>query len=142
MVNNPITRIFLILQVALLVTSCVAGSGGNQVSSSAVNRTTPTCIGVADCQAKMSAARNWVVNNTGFAIVVNSDDQIETGGWGIEDYTAIKVSRAPIGGNRYWIQLEINCGTDSSGPGFDGLGCPDSAGSALDFNNVVSSASQ
>jgi hypothetical protein len=139
MLIKPVIRNFLILQMALLVTSCVSGTG-NTATTAAVSRSVPTCIGEADCQAKMVAARNWVVNNTGFAILVDNSTQITTGGWGIDDITAVKVTRAPIGGDRFWIQLEINCGTNSSGPGFDELDCPDSEDSALDFNRVVSSA--
>ena len=77
MIIKAIIKIFLILQAVLLVTSCVSGSG-NPASSAAVSRTIPTGVGGADCQTKMNAARNWVVNNTGFALTVNSENQIAT----------------------------------------------------------------
>ena len=82
-----------------------------------------------------------MASNTGFQLVIDNDNHLETGGWGFEGLTAIRVRRAPIGSGRYWILLDISCATDASTPGFEADSCPPYEESASDFNRVVSAAS-
>jgi len=140
MKTGPLIQIFVITATSLLITACASNSGGGRGSASMVSESNPVCVGQADCQVKMAAARNWVVNTTGFGLRIDSDDLIETGGWGVADFTSVRVSRSPLGSNRYWLVLEIACGTDRNGNGYRELGCPNPTAAAGDFSGTVSAA--
>jgi len=135
-------KIGLGLMATLLVTACATGtgSGGNMDMQTVYERTIPVCVGANDCRLKMDAARDWVKNNTGFQLLVDTDDRIETGGWAVADFTAVRIDRAPIGSDRYWILVEINCGSDDSGADFGAHTCPPYWETVVNFNQVVSAA--
>jgi hypothetical protein len=132
MKGNQLSKVYFSFLMALAVASCVAPAG--QVATAEYNSNNPICVGALDCQAKMEAARNWVASNTGLQLVVDRDDLLETGGWGFEDLTAIRVRRAAIGSDRYWILLDVSCATGDDS-------CPPYEQSANNFNRAVSSAS-
>ena len=124
---------------SVLITAC-ATTGGDASMQAAYERTIPVCVGASDCQVKMDAARAWVKNNTGFQLLVDTDERLETGGWGMPDYTSVRVDRAPIGSDRYWILVEVNCGNEGTGSAFGSHTCPPYWDTVVNFNQVVSAA--
>ena len=103
-------------------------------------RTIPVCVGVDECQAKMNAARAWVANTTGYEIVENSATRIVAGSRDIAAAPSVTIEQAPIGGNRHWILIEINCGEAAVGTRFGARTCAPYWESAIAFNVAVSSA--
>lgn len=130
--------------LAGLVTACATtsttGSRGSASDQAQYERTIPVCVGASDCALKMEAARNWVAAKTGYDMVVNTDDRIETGGWGMNTYPAVRIERAPIGGQSHWILIEMDCGLAEEGDRFGANTCPPYWPTAIDFNRTVSSA--
>lgn len=103
------------------------------------NETLPLCYSESDCDAKWSAARQWVQNNSGYKIQIYSDDLIET--YNSQQYDpkiAVSVSKNPIGKSSDGEQVNaivvrISCGNI--------LGCVPTVDEAINsFNNFVSQA--
>lgn len=140
------TRISLGALLTVMVTACATGSGsggdagGDAALQNEYARTIPICVGDADCDRKMQAASEWVSRTTGYDLVVNTAERIETGGWSRGQYPAVQVTRQAIGGGRDWILIEINCGTATVGTRFGARTCPPSQEAAIDFNLAVSAA--
>lgn len=128
------------LLIAML-SACATGTGSGGVTSQTdYERTIPVCIGEAECRMKMQVASEWVAKTTGYELVVNTDERIETGGWGMGQYPAVRVERKSIGGGRHWILIEIDCGTAARGTAFGARTCPPSGEAALAFNTAVGAA--
>lgn len=140
------TRISLGAVLSLVLSACATdtGSGAATGEDAALQneyaRTIPVCVGEAECGRKMQAASEWVARTTGYGLVVNTAERIETGGWGRGQYPAVRVNRQPIGGGRDWILIEIDCGTATIGTRFGARTCPPSQEAAIDFNLTVSTA--
>ena len=137
MASSNNIKIGALCSVLLILAACAGGTtpgrGAGGVSSAA-----PICVGGMDCMAKMNAARNWIAANSGLGLVVNTADTLETGGWGMPAYTSVRVQRQSLGGDRYWILADIQCGNSRSSASA-GL-CPDSAAAISNFNAAVSAA--
>jgi hypothetical protein len=134
---KTIIKITVGLQLSLWLAACA--TGGNQGAMNAFGKATPICVSAQDCQVKMHAARTWVARNTDLELAVDSEDRLETYGWGMGAYTAVRVERAPIGGSSYWIRMEVNCGVDTVNSRANV--CSDTSAALADFNSAVSSAS-
>lgn len=139
---NTITRSCTLILAVLTLASCATGGGTALTQSAQYERTIPICVNDADCAKKMAAAKRWVVTNTGYALDVDTDAVIATGGWGRPDITAVRVEKSAIGGGRHWILVELNCAAETAGPTFGTNACPPYWDTVIDFNVAVSSASQ
>lgn len=141
MSNAAKIRISLGALLTAMLTACASGTGsGGAISQTDYDRTIPVCIGDAECRMKMHAASEWVAKTTGYALVVNTDERIETGGWGMGQFPAVRVDRKSIGGGRDWIVIEIDCGTAAPGAGFGARTCPPVGEAAIAFNAAVGAA--
>lgn len=136
MQKRVIFKIVTFSSLLLLATACATPGGGTSMAG--YSATAPVCLGDADCQAKMSAAGAWVSNYAGLQPYLADDMVIETYGWGMEQYTAVHIQRAPLSASADRIVLSIHCG--ENGSAFAALGCPDAATALDNFNNVVSAA--
>ena len=129
-------RLPLILAAAGLaaLTGCATT---NPAEREQIERTRPTCEGVADCTAKWDAAQLWIVKNAGFKLQTTTNVVLQTFGpsTAAEDSTrlAVTVTREPEGASRYRIVAHVSCGNP--------FGCtPEPVPAVLDFNRTVSAA--
>ncbi len=97
-----------LLAFALLI---LPGCGGRQE----IRQTTiqmPTCEGKEDCELKWARAVQWITKNSSFRIRIMNDLLIETfpsaGNYNM--YAAYRVSKVPLGQQRYRLELESGCG--------------------------------
>jgi hypothetical protein len=140
---TPTAKICTMAFSVLVLASCATGGGTATVAQAdQYERTIPICVNANDCTEKMAAAKRWVVNNTGYALLIDSDEVIETHGWGRADITAVRVEKTPIGGGRHSILVELSCAAETAGPTFGSNACPPYWETVLDFNVAVSSAAQ
>jgi PDZ domain len=77
--------------------------------------TIPICNDAGDCAAKWGAAQLWVIHNAGYKIQTTTTNLIETygpldgaSGW---KRIAVRVTKEPIGGDKYRITPLIVCGS-------------------------------
>ncbi|MEQ8953186.1 MAG: hypothetical protein RL120_03565, partial [Gammaproteobacteria bacterium] len=123
------------LSLAAILAAC-AGTQAAPPLARGTSSAAPVCVGSLDCMTKMNAARNWIAANSGLGLIVDSEDTLETGGWGMPNYTSVRVERRPIGEGRFWIIAAIQCGNGGGQPGL----CPDTAAALANFNTTVSAA--
>ncbi|MDT3708149.1 MAG: hypothetical protein ROZ09_15105 [Thiobacillus sp.] len=119
---------------ATLIGCAVTPNPQRQALLDEINKTTPTCAGAEDCNAKWDAAQLWVVHNAGYKIQTATNVLIET--YNPAQYSpgiAVLVTKEPMGGGAYRIPVKISCANI--------YGCqPDRYKAALDFNRVVGAA--
>jgi hypothetical protein len=118
----------IILALAGLL-SC-ATSPEVQAKMDTFARTTPTCSSDFDCQAKWTAARAWVVENSDFPIRTPNEQRISASSTLISDAgTGVIVNRVAADGGGYQIIVDVEC--------FSAYGCPNIWDLKLDFNRAV-----
>ena len=69
------------------------------------------CEGKDACEVMWSKAQIWVSENAGYKIQIATDSIIET--YTARDYSqgyAVRMTKMPIGGGKYELSLNINCG--------------------------------
>jgi hypothetical protein len=118
--------------VTLFLMSACATSPERQAKLAELQRTTPTCSGAEDCNAKWEAAQLWVVKNAGWKIQTQSTVLIETyNPANNSPAIAVRVTKEPLGGGKYQIFVKVWCANL--------FGCvPDSLDAALKFNREIS----
>ena len=132
--KNIIGNTLTLWSAVLVLTGC-GMSAESQAKMDEYNRTIPMCQGIADCQAKWTAARNWVMEHASYGIRVNSETRIETyDADSTRAGTAVQVTRESVGNDRYRILVNIDC--------YATIGCPPYWETALDFNRTVNAASR
>ncbi len=125
-------RVLAISGAALALAACGV-SEEYQARLAEFERTIPVCAGEAECAAKWSAAREWVVANADFSLRTDSDTRIDTlNADSTRSGTAVQVDRveSPDGGFR--ILVDVEC--------FAAYGCPSELDMRLDFNRTVNAA--
>lgn len=131
--------IFLSVITALIINGCLAPQTITPLQKQKIDDTIPVCKTKSDCDAKWSAARQWIQNNSGYKIQIYSDDLIETYNPINTDLRiAVSVSKNPIGlenGEQVnAIIAKISCGNM--------FGCNPPLGDAIiSFNKYVGQAS-
>lgn len=122
----------MLFAFATFLAGCATNnSPERQAKLAELQRTIPTCIGVADCNAKWEAAQLWVVKNAGWKIQTQSSVLIETyNATNNSTNIAVQVTKEPMGGGKYQILVKVWCANM--------FGChPDSLDAALNFNRTI-----
>ncbi len=124
-VMAPVISFVLII----LISGC--GTVQNQAKTQEFLRTIPVCYSDRECEMKWSAARTWVLKNSGWKIQTITPDFIETyNSIGGSPALAVRVVKEPIQTGGYKIIVKTWC--DNM------FGCvPDSQDSELHFNRYL-----
>ena len=103
------------------------------------NQTVPMCYRESDCEAKWSAARNWVQNNSGYKIQIYTTDLIETYNPSQSSpKIAVRITKQPLstsmeGNKSYAIAIKVWCNNI--------FGCvPSTDDAIIGFNKYVNAA--
>ncbi|MXX07677.1 MAG: hypothetical protein F4X09_02780 [Gammaproteobacteria bacterium] len=95
-----------------------------------VERTIPICATDAECEAKWSAARSWVIANADFSLRTDSDTRIDTlNADSTRSGTAVQVDRVEGQNGEFQIVVDVEC--------FAAYGCPSELDMRLDFNRTI-----
>ncbi|MYA37437.1 MAG: hypothetical protein F4234_12110 [Gammaproteobacteria bacterium] len=95
-----------------------------------VERTIPICASEAECEAKWSAARSWVIANADFTLRTDSDTRIDTlNADSTRSGTAVQVDRVEGQNGEFQIVVDVEC--------FAAYGCPSELDMRLDFNRTI-----
>lgn len=119
------------LVTGLLLSSC-AVSPEIQAKIEEFDRTIPNCTNASDCNAKWSAARDWVEENSSFVIQGDSETRIfasstltTQSGMGVIVYRE-------SAGSVSSIVVDIEC--------FSAYGCPTLWDKKIEFNQTINGA--
>ncbi len=127
--NVSTGRIVAVSCASLLLAACGA-SEEYQARLAEVQSTIPICTSDAECAAKWSAARDWVVANADFTLRTDSDTRIDTlNADSTRSGTAIQVDRVEGQNGEYQIIVDVEC--------FAAFGCPSELDMRLDFNQTI-----
>ena len=137
MKNTKVIKTLTAVAGALLFAGCATSGSGDMSLAQEYERSIPVCVGTADCQAKMATARKWIKSTTDLQITTDTGDVLETAGYGMHTYTALRVELAPIGSDSYWVLVELDCASTSAGVALDHRPCPPYWETMVDFNHVV-----
>jgi Short C-terminal domain len=125
--------VILLILTVLFITGCVSREV-RQNQELMFNSTIPTCQSEKECEAKWSAARRWVLNNSSTKIQTMTDDFIETYNPRYSTDIAVRVSKEPVASGGYRFVVNVWCKNI--------FGCfPNTLDAANDFNNYVNSVS-
>lgn len=122
-------RIGIIFGASLVLASC--GASEEYLARLAeVERTIPICASEAECEAKWSAARSWVIANADFTLRTDSDTRIDTlNADSTRSGTAVQVDRVEGQNGEFQIVVDVEC--------FAAYGCPSELDMRLDFNRTI-----
>lgn len=125
-------NLFLIVTIAVFFSGC-ATTGDITAKRAEFESTIPTCKTDRDCEMKWSAARNWVLNNSGWKIQHLTNDFIETyNAVGGSPRIAVRVTKEPLTEGGYKLVVKTWCDNI--------FGCvPDAWDAAISFNREVGS---
>ena len=122
-------RIGIIFGASLMLASCVA-SEEYLARLAEFERTIPVCASDAECEAKWSAARSWVIANADFTLRTDSDTRIDTlNADSTRSGTAVQVDRVEGQDGEFQIVVDVEC--------FAAYGCPSELDMRLDFNRTI-----
>ena len=123
-------KLLIIAAVIATISGC-ATTGNIEAKRAEFNSTIPTCKTDRECELKWSAARNWVLNNSGWKIQHLTNDFIETyNAVGGSPRIAVRVTKEPIAEGGYRFVVKTWCDNI--------FGCvPDSWDAAISFNREV-----
>jgi hypothetical protein len=95
---------------AILAVGC-ASPGEMRARQEHFRATIPMCTGEADCRVKWEAAQVWVSQHIPMKIQTVTDVLIVTyGPMGTDATSAARVTKRPLGGGRYEIDIWVGCG--------------------------------
>lgn len=122
-------RIGIIFGASLMLASC--GASEEYLARLAeVERTIPYCTSEAECEAKWSAARGWVIANADFTLRTDSETRIDTlNADSTRSGTAVQVDRVEGQDGEFQIVVDVEC--------FAAYGCPSELDMRLDFNRTI-----
>ena len=122
-------RIGIIFGASLMLASC--GASEEYLARLAeVERTIPVCATDAECEAKWSAARSWVITNADFMLRTDSETRIDTlNADSTRSGTAVQVDRVEGQNGEFQIVVDVEC--------FAAYGCPSELDMRLDFNRTI-----
>jgi len=69
----------------------------------------PVCGGTADCEVKWGRAIQWINANSHWRIRLMNESMIETFGSGSSTYLSYRVTRIPLGEQKYRIEVHAGC---------------------------------
>ena len=140
MTFQPVKRFAVLISSLCLLAACAAtpGSSNSMSSGGGYSQGVPLCSGASDCAAKMTAARAWITETLGLALFIDNDTRLETHGYGMAEFTAVRVDRVAGPGDSASLRAQVHCGEDLAR--FASLGCPDTATAIAEFNRAVSAA--
>ena len=122
-------RIVAVSCASLLLAACGA-SEEYQARLAEFQSTIPICTSDAECDAKWSAARDWVVANADFSLRSDNETRIDTlNADSTRSGTAIQVDRVEGQNGEYQIIVDVEC--------FAAFGCPSELDMRLDFNRTI-----
>lgn len=124
------TSIFARVSLSIMLTGCSLQSPQPGQLAEFQN-TIPTCHSQSECDAKWSAARTWVLNNSAYKIQNYSADYLETYGGGNADTGfQVRVNKEIMLEGGYRIVVNVSCGNR--------FGCAkDPITAQIDFNTHV-----
>ena len=126
-------RVIATLGAALLASCAVSPQAQAKLDEYA--RTIPTCSSDAEYDHKWALARQWIVDNSTFAIRGESDMRINTNSNIIsQSGVGVLVNKVANGSNGSQIIVEVEC--------FSAYGCPDLWDMQIDFNRTVNGNAQ
>ncbi len=125
-------RMAAIFCASVSLASC-SGSEEYQARLAEFQSTIPICASDAECDAKWSAARDWVVANADFSLRSDNEMRIDTlNADSTRSGTAIQVDRVEGQNGEYQIIVDVEC--------FAAFGCPSELDMRLDFNRTINAA--
>ena len=83
----------------------------------------------------MTAARAWITETLGLALFIDNDTRLETHGYGMAEFTAVRVDRVAGPGDSASLRAQVHCGEDLAR--FASLGCPDTATAIAEFQAAM-----
>ena len=123
-----IGRIAAICSASLMLVACA--SGEYQARLAQFQRTIPVCASAAECEAKWTAARDWVIANADFSLRTDRESRIDTlNADSTRSGTAIQVDRVEGESGEFQIIVDVEC--------FAAYGCPSELDLRLDFNRTI-----
>lgn len=129
---ESLRRMAVVSCTSLMLASC--GASEEYLARLAeVERTIPSCTSEAECEAKWSAARSWVIANADFSLRTDNDTRIDTlNSDSTRSGTAVQVDRVEGRNGEFQIVVDVEC--------FAAYGCPNELDMRLDFNRAVNAA--
>lgn len=129
---ESLRRMAVVSCTSLMLASC--GASEEYLARLAeVERTIPSCTSEAECEAKWSAARSWVIANADFSLRTDNDTRIDTlNADSTRSGTAVQVDRVEGRNGEFQIVVDVEC--------FAAYGCPNELDMRLDFNRAVNAA--
>lgn len=129
---ESLRRMAVVSCTSLMLASC--GASEEYLARLAeVERTIPSCTSEAECEAKWSAARSWVIANADFSLRTDNDTRIDTlNADSTRSGTAVQVDRVEGRNGEFQIVVDVEC--------FAAYGCPSELDMRLDFNRTVNAA--
>ncbi len=126
---ESLRRMAVVSCTSLMLASC--GASEEYLARLAeVERTIPYCTSEAECEAKWSAARDWVIANADFTLRTDNDTRIDTlNADSTRSGTAVQVDRMEGRNGEFQIVVDVEC--------FAAYGCPSELDMRLDFNRTV-----
>ncbi len=127
--TESLRRLAVVSCASLLLVAC--GASEEYLARLAeVERTIPVCASDAECEAKWSAARSWVIANADFTLRTDSDTRIDTlNADSTRSGTAVQVDRVEGQNGEFQIVVDVEC--------FAAYGCPSELDMRLDFNRTI-----
>ena len=126
---SPKNRIAAFCCASLALAACGA-SEEYQARLAEFERTIPVCASADECEAKWSAARDWVVANADFTLRTDNETRIDTlNADSTRSGTAVQVDRVEGRNGEFRIVVDVEC--------FAAYGCPSELDMRLDFNRTI-----
>lgn len=126
---SPMARIAAVCCASLALAAC-SPSEEYLARLAEFERTIPICTSDAQCEAKWSAARDWVVANADFSLRTDSEIRIDTlNADSTRSGTAVQVDRFEGQNGEFRIVVDVEC--------FAAYGCPSELDMRLDFNRTI-----
>lgn len=129
------TVVGLMVLSAMAVAGCATGpTEAEKVARDEIARTIPTCSEEKECATKWSAARTWIIANSGWKLQHVTPDYLETyNAINSSPRIAVRVNKEPIANGQYQLVAAVWCDNI--------FGCqPNKLDAMLDFNRKVNAS--
>lgn len=101
----------LYASMAIAIAGCASMSPEERAAKGAeLNRTVPTCSSTKECEVKWSAARQWILTNSGWKIQTMTNEYMETfNSVGSSTELAVQVQKLAQADGSYKIAVKVWC---------------------------------